>query len=136
MSDERLNKLGDEIAEQTGITPGDQARAEDAQATAEQTITSATGFAADQMAIPIPRREPDQKPADVTLVSPYSERELSEKEELLRKAGIEFRQDIYQEHKSHLLSALTLGSQIGIDPNEVLRALNDHTEHEKKGCLI
>lgn len=132
MSNESLGKLGDKIAGQTGVTPAEQAGAAGAQVAAEQTITSATGFAADQMAAVMPAREPDRKPHGITIVSPYGESELSEKEELLKKAGIEFRQDIYQEHKSHLLSALTLASQIGIDQNEALRALNDHIEQEKK----
>src|SRR3989338_1112500 len=130
MSNESLDKLGDQITEQTGIISAEQHGAAGAQAAAEQTITSATGFATDRMVAGLPIREPDRKPHGVALISPYSEDQFRDAEELLGKAGVEFRQD--KEHKSHLLSALTLASQIGIDPNEVLRALNDHIEQEKK----
>lgn len=77
MSNEQLNKLAENLAQQTGITPEEQAGAAGAQVAAEQTMASATRFAADQMVSVMPARESERKPYDVTIVSPYNESELS-----------------------------------------------------------
>lgn len=132
MSDEKLSNLAGKIGEEIGITAEKQTGAAGAQAAIEQTTASAAGFAADQMTASMPAIRTEQKPNGVAIVLPYNESELSEKEKLLRETGIEFRKDLYQEHKSHLLSALALASNVGVDTGEVLKALSDHVEQEKK----
>lgn len=136
MSDEKLRGLEDEIAAQTRITPKEQAEAAGAQAAAEHTMASAAGFAADQMTAFIPAIRIEQKPNGVTIVPPYNEEELFKKEELLKKSGIEFQQDIYKEYKSHLLSALAFASNVGINIKELLNALSDYVKQNKTPYLV
>lgn len=132
MSNEQLNKLAENLAQQTGITPEEQTGAAGAQVAAEQTMASATRFAADRMVSVMPARESEPKPYDVTIVSPYNESELSEKEKLLKKFGIEFCQDIYQENKPHLLSALVLASKLGFDAGDIVKTFSEVIKEEQK----
>lgn len=55
---------------------------------------------------------------------------------MLKKFGIEFRQDIYQdiyqENKPHLLSALVLASKLRFDAGDIVRTFSEVIKEEQK----
>ena len=118
------------MARETGISPKDEAGASQAQQAAEATIQSATRFAEFPSHFPKKPEKPRQE--GMFLVPPFSQEDLARMETTLAEAGLKFREDFYSEHKKHLLAALIFASRIGLNQEEILRALNDYINQEKR----
>jgi len=120
------------MAEETGISPKDEAGASQAQQAAESTIQSATRFAVDQFSSHFQKKPETPGQEGIFLVPPFSQEDLARMETTLAEAGLKFREDRYSEHKKHLLAALIFASRIGLNQEEILRALNDYITQEKR----
>lgn len=129
--DERI-PLDDQIGLKTGITPQEKANAEAAQQAVEKMIIGGVNFVAAQMLQDRLTREEQETSEPIVLITPYGERELREAEKSIRNSGIELRNNVYEEFKPHLLSAMVFASQLGIDQQKVLQALANHIEKQRK----
>jgi len=107
------------MAEETGISPKDEAGASQAQQAAESTIQSATRFAVDQFSSHFQKKPETPGQEGIFLVPPFSQEDLARMETTLAEAGLKFREDRYSEHKKHLLAALIFASRIGLNQEEI-----------------